>query len=404
VIFLVTLFSTSGMWNWRYQEWVQTSQQFHEQLILIAPFAAAAATYCACRLTGPTRIFAQPCAVRSGAPVVRRHLGLLGGWFLLAYLLGLAPLVVLTVLRAEAEGPDLLAMLTGLAGLAAVIGIGYLVGVVTGSAWPAPFVFVVMFVILQATAYYHDTFAAVDPVIHFDATLGRTEAVPITLYRLAFFLLVVVVTAVLAARALTRSRRVTIPSPGAAALLILVAAGIVVPMVWTPALLAEETNPSTVCQRSSRLTYCVHAGHRSELATLRATAADVFRVSGPPPPSVRRVRDAALATPGDDLLAADTVWVHLYPGESTRQDTLPAVADAVAGVNICTARYGVTTSVPQSEQLASNLASAIQQRAGYPGAVAPTRFDRMTPAQFRNWVAAHRPAIAACGLTTQQMP
>jgi hypothetical protein len=400
---LLTAMLTRRMWAWPYQEWVTTSQRFHEQLVLVIPIAAAAAAYYSGRLVSPGRIYAQPWSVRSGSAVALRHLFVLSGSFVVSYLLGLVPLVVITVARAQAEGPYLLVMLTGLLGLVATTCIGYMLGVLFGTAWVSPFVMVLGFLCVQLSSY-GQKFAATDPVTHVNSSLGRVEAFPITMYRIAFFVLLTVAATVVAMRALARNRRWKVPSPITACLLVAVAAGIVLPAVRVPAPLAEEENPPAVCLTDGGSRYCVHAGHRSELTAMREAGAAVLAAYGQHPPRPLRIRDAALASSGDDSLSADTSWVRLSPATSTREATAEALAVTLSGEAACAERFGPLDTTSESGSIARQLYTALLAAAGFPEHGASSTLGALDGDRLRSWISAHETAVVGCGLTGRDLP
>lgn len=409
LILVATVATTARQWSWPYQEWVLTSAAFHEQLLLVAPVAAGAATYYAGRLADPTRVFATPSAARVGFPVTVRHLLTLCTAFIAAYVLGLLPLVVITAARAEAQGPQWLPIIGGLLGLAAAVAVGYAIGALSRSAWLTPLTVVLGFVAMQSTAVTHDQFAAVVPVTHFLPDPGRPESSAISSYRIAFFVLVVLVATALCARAAQHINRVHIPSLATPSLatvgaLVLLVLAMGLPMVWRPAILVDAgTARPQVCDRTRRLTYCVHAAHQHVLPEMVAAAKAELALFGGPPGELHRVRDVSLATPSDgDALARGTAWIHLYPEVSTTRSTTTELAQYLSGGNACARRYPNPPEKTPAPILASQfLANTLINRLDHNGSANRQEdgaFHAMSNTRLREWTTQHRTAIAQCTL------
>ncbi|WP_051772762.1 hypothetical protein [Saccharothrix sp. NRRL B-16314] len=399
----VVVAATGAMRAWPYQEWVQTSAEFHQQNALTAPIAAAAATYFAGRLLPPSRIFALPSATRAGRQTVARHLGLLIGAFVGAYLLGLLPLVVVTVSGAEYGGPDLGVMLTGVLGLVLATAIGYLVGAVTRTAMTAPLSFVLLF---GATALGSggDTFSALAPVLHIKPVLGVVQSTPFVVYRLAF-LTASTIAVVWATVGLVRRHRANrrFRGSGLALLPLLIPAVLVVPpLLSKPALFAYEAETPSVCRAVNGVEYCVHEGHRSRLGIMiAATDAALTRHGGSAP--FTRVYDEALRgrpVNGTDVWRAqarDTVlWVPVQPHNPSESRPVQAVG-VLSGLGPCHQLRG--TADPESVRLAGDLGRWLDGTAA-PGNV----FTGMPDSSVQRWIAANGDRIAGCGLTPETLP
>lgn len=406
LVVAATMFTSYEQWGYPYQDWVYTSLQFHEQLLLAGPIAAAAATYYGGRLVRAGRLFAQPCAVRAGGPVVVRHLVTLCGTFLVAYLIGLAPLVVLTIMYAQAGGPVFAGVVTGLLGMIMLTTLGYGIGAITGSAWLTPLTLVLAFVGVQSTAYAYDKFAAVDPVTNFAFTLGRVPAWPITGYRIAFFVFVTIAIAVVAARAARHQRRLHLPSAVSMGLFVLLVTAVVVPAITQPAIATEEIDPPQVCTDREGIEYCVHSGHRDELDTMVDTAATLFRFAGGPPDGVTKVRDTSLNASRDDASASDTIWVHLAPLNPTRKVTSQYVVLTLSGIQACWDKYPGAQITPEPMRIQHDLAAALSIKEGSAawGAEFETDFTSLSIEELADWFSQHRTVIENCELTEQDLP
>jgi hypothetical protein len=398
-IFGVVLMQSWPRWKWPYQEWIGTSQQVHEQLLLAAPIAAAAATYYAGRYAAPTRIVSQPWAPRAGMPVVVRHLRTLSVSFVVAYLLGLLPLVVLTVARADADSPYLLIMFTGVAGLLACIAVGYAAGVLFGTAWLSPVTLVATFVVLQS-AHMEDALAAVTPVTHTAAGLGRTEPAPLTSYRLVFFIFLFFAAALIASRALTRPTRWKVPSVATACVLAIVAAGIVTPVLLKPALVTTQDEKPRLCEDVSGVSICVHKGHRSELPAVRNAAERMFHAAGGRATTLKQVSDRALATPSDTWRALDTTWVSLYPSSSSSEYAAQSLASYLSGFPNCP--IDDSGSVGIADQLRRALLESAGFSQNYSGP--STTLGQLSPDQLRSWISANTATITRCAVPRERLP
>jgi hypothetical protein len=398
-IFGVVLMQSWPRWRWPYQEWIRTSQEFHEQLLLAAPIAAAAATYYAGRYVPPARIFSQPWAPRSGTPVVARHLRTLSVSYVGAFLLGLLPLAALTIARADADSPYLLIMLTGVAGLLAFIAVGYAVGVLSGTAWLSPVTLVVSFVVLQSV-HIENALAAVTPVTHAAAGLGSTEPVPLVLYRLVLYAFLCFAAVSIASRALRRRQRWKIPSIATLGVLVVAAVGVVTPVLLKPVLVVTQADQPRMCDNVSGVAVCVHEGHGSQLSVVRNAVERVLFAAGGPPATLRQVSDRALATPADDGNAVDTSWINLYPSSSSGDYAAQSLASHLSGFPNCP--LDDTGSVGIADQLSL----ALLESAGFPQDYGgpDTALGQLSPDRLRSWISANSAAIARCAVPPERLP
>ncbi|MEU4801301.1 hypothetical protein [Actinosynnema sp. NPDC023587] len=399
----VVVAATWSMRSWPYQEWVRTSAEFHQQNTFTAPIAAAAATYFAGRLLPPSRIFALPSAARAGLRTAVPQLGLLVGAFVGAYLLGLAPLVVVTLRDAESGGLDVGAALTGLLGLALATAFGYLVGVVTRTSLTAPLSFVLLFGAAVAGSG-GDRFSALMPVLHLEPPLGLVQSTPFVAYRLAF-LTVSTVAVVWAVVGLLRRHRVSgsLFRSAAALLPLLLPVVVAVPPLWsTPALFAYETEPVHVCRTSGTVEYCVHEGHRSRLDIVVAATEAALQRSGRPAPFTR-IRDEALRgypidrTPVWSPEAKDTIlWVTIQPSSPT-DDRPTSAVNVLSGLAGCFGRR--ENADPRSAELALELGRWLD------GTAAPENsFVDLPEPVVQQWIASNGDRIAGCALTPETLP
>src|SRR5690606_27900776 len=289
------------------------------------------------RLTAPSRIFALPMGRRVGVPVVRQHLAQLGTTLLGGYLLGLAPLVAVTVVDAEFGGPDLPAMVSGLLGLTAAVTVGYLLGVLARTALIAPVPFLLFFAFAVAGSG-DDTYAAVLPVLHVDPELGQVENPVMVVFRCAFFLLVTIAAGLIAAQVLTH--RVPRPRAGLATAATFTAVPAVLAVLGisiTPDLFRIPPDPPRQCAERHGIEYCVHQGHASQLDDLIAALDPVFTARGRQE-QVKRVYDRALLF-ADPLTVPETAHVAVLTPNIPPASEASFVADKLAGIDGCVERY-----------------------------------------------------------------
>lgn len=386
---------------WPFQEWVRTSAEFHQQNAFAAPIAAAAATYYAGRLTPPHRIFAPPYAERAGLATVVRHLTVLVGTFLTAYLVGLVPLVVETIGEAQYGRPAPLVMLTGFLGLTAATAAGYAIGVVGRTSLLAPVSFVLMFgVTVLGTG--GDTFSALAPVLHISPPLGSVQTLPFVTYRIVFLLTSSLAIALVSANVLRRHRdNRRMPSPRALAPLALVALLAVPPLVNTPALFAFESNPPRVCEVRAEVEYCVHAGHRTQLADMVAAVKPVVERYGSA--SGLQVYDEALRgvyvtfENRQDAYALGIVWYPVQPQLAVNRATV-LVSNALSGLAAC--RMDQVRG--DSYRLATDLARWLS--ASGSADEEPNAFRGRSAEAMRSWISRNRESITTCSLTGADLP
>ncbi|MER7114540.1 hypothetical protein ABT332_08615 [Saccharomonospora azurea] len=397
----------SGTWeslSWPYQEWQYTSAQFHQQTALAAPACAAWAAVVAGRLTSPSRIFAPAVGQRMGAPVVRQHLVPLGAVLVGSYLLGLAPLVAVTVIDAEFGGPDLLVMLSGLLGISASITVGYLIGVLARSAFIAPVAFLLFFAftVLGSTG---DTYAAVVPVLRIDPELGQVENPAMVLFRCAFFLLVTIAAAMIAAQVLAhRAPRARRGWTTTAALTAVPVALAVLGVSTTPDLFRLPADPPRQCAERHGIEYCVHQGHASQLDDLITALDPIFTARGPQE-QIERVHDRALLF-ADPLGVPETTYVVVLGPAHPPAEEAFAVADMLTGFDVCTERYpdelGGESGGDHPVERARDLAAWLEQN---PLALHDTNpFKDVDTDTMREWITTHSEEIRTCSLDTVELP
>ncbi|SDP93456.1 hypothetical protein SAMN04487905_114109 [Actinopolyspora xinjiangensis] len=419
-IALAVFSQTLETFSWPYQVWARTSQLFvSEPLIFAVPLSAAAAAYAAGRLTGPDRITNLASSLRSGAPVVIRQLGSLGCVFTASYVLGMLPLVVLTTLTAHAGGPSPLPVLTGLLSVLTATAVGYFAGVLATTAWIAPLVLVLGFLVIQLNMASQGSFREVIPLTYDGAGVGQVANLPVVGYRLAFLLLVTTVTSLLASRALARSRRWKIPSWSTAGMIVLVLVMSLAPLGTDPRLAKAASEPPRTCRTEAGVRYCVHQAHRPELDELITAAEPVYQAYGNVPAHGEQVWDSALldgsragSTP-DDVVS---VGIRIRAGRTdSMRSPQRQLAYGLAGSTSCAIRFpehvqpSMARAVLESRHpadIATELSYWLAGRAEQTSGLRPRTsdipaFDGVPPQEVRTWIASHERRITECALDSR---
>ncbi|GAB3490795.1 hypothetical protein [Amycolatopsis cihanbeyliensis] len=399
----IVLASTWDMLSWRYQEWVQTSAQFHQQTAWAAPTAAMVAAFVAGRLTPPHRIYALPTSGRTGSPVILLHLRKLVGTLLAGYLLGLAPLVIVSAIDAQFGGPHILTMISGLLGMTAAIATGYLIGVIARTALVAPAAFLLIFG-TTVLGYSGDSYAPVIPVLYVEPSLGQVENLPMVLFRCIFFLAVAAVAIIVSSLILANRRERTKASAlsmwGAAAVPVVLAVG---GLVTTPALFVTPSDPPRQCAMRADVEFCVHAGHRTELGPIMETLGPVIEAYGENQRKIVRIYDRALVL-DETRVASNTHVVYLAPLTTPRPDDPEDsakyhLAGALTGQAACREQHpaeigGAAGSASGPITIQSDLETWLA-RAGELESI-PNAFQDFSPEEMSKWIAENNDAIESC--------
>lgn len=391
--------------SWPHLLWHSTSQVMHEHLLLAAPVAAAGATYFASRVSARGRITSQPYAARAGNDVLLRSLLVLCVVFVGAYTTGLAPLIVLTIMRAENSGPGVLPVATGLLGMVVAVMAGYAIGILLSSTWAWPLVLVGTFVALALPAE-DPRLIAISPVTSWELGLQWTETTAFQLYRIAFMVLICILAVRVGSRALSRAKRWHRPS-GPTFLIALVAGTFVVLPFQLDLTRIEWSEPSAAeCERHDTVTYCVHPARASQLPSMRSGIDNVLAWTGTPGDGALEVLDAALATADDDT-AAGVIWAYLGPDVDPTTSSAEDAAHFMSGSAACTSA-AVDPATIENKSLAHELNRALISvaNAGAPlgqrmqGGV----FAGLALPEFKTWYTTNAVKIRTCALATSDLP
>ncbi len=330
-------------------------------------------------------------------------------------MLGLAPLVVVTVLDAHFGGPDLLVMASGILGLTAAITIGYLLGVLTRTPLIAPVAFL-LFLAAAAVGFgdRSSSFAAVLPVLRVDPPLGQVENTPLVLFRCGFFLLATAVAAVMSARVLSnRAPRTMSNTATNIAVAAVPAALALVGTANTPPLFALPADPPRHCTERGGIEYCVHEGHRTELPFLVDALDPVFASYGEQN-RIHRVYDRALLyQSGTSAIAREPQGTHVVvlaprgalTSEESRQGEARFLADTLSGGPVCIDRYHRSEFVDGTDHPWSRANDLSKWLVPFRGGLDPENaFNGMSGERMRAWIAEKSDAILSCSLQEADLP
>lgn len=294
---VLVLLSSIPLAGWAYADWVAVSATTREALVYAGPWLAGWSAWTAGRYLGPRSLLCPSSAVRSGTPVVTSQLTLLSGAALTGYLLGLAPVLVSTMVRADAGSLNWLV----LAGSAAVLmtfgALGYLIGCATPRAASG----VIAVVIAFAAILLVDSWGpAVAPLRLSTPAAGQYENGVVAAFRAIFFAALALALAVSASR-LVADRSTVRRASTFLGLLILVPPllfGMVARSTAQPAVL-KEAHPAARCTSVHSTPVCVHPAKAALLNPLADTVNRVMgSVSYQPAVPVTGVYDAALGRTG----------------------------------------------------------------------------------------------------------
>lgn len=397
VIFGVALSATFGMFAWPYQEWARTSSEFMWRLAITGPIAATAATYYAARVTPPSRIFAQRSSVRPASVILTRHLGMLLASHLTCYILAFVPLLVLTTAKAQYGYPDLLVILTGLAGLATATVLGYLAGVWSRTAVMGSLSFVLL---LGVTVSGTTGLSALSPVPARVLMLGEQASRPLLIYRLVFLALVAVAAGQISLALLrSTSRKPPVAALAMVPVLILFALG---PSLRQPAVSVFEADAPRICTEKAGVEYCVHEGHRRQLAAFAAAGGKVIAAYGFAPERARHIYDRALlGTAAPNQLA---IWPSLSPANSVESAVATETAGGLSVIHACTQRFGFQLP-PDIAAFSSYFYSWLRRGGTAPGySDGYNPFKDVSKPDVHAWIKEHDQQIETCTVDLETLP
>lgn len=406
VVLLLVLVSTWERTSWRALDWIHFSSQIGAEARLPVAVTAGACALVAARFARPRVVFAQSWQPRAGAAAPARQAAVIVGWCLVAFLVGLLPLLV--AVAAQGAGvPDPIVVAGALAGFVALSLLGYLAGALIGSLLAVPVAVAVVF-LLASLPLVADAWGALSLQVPFPPSLGMRENPYSALYRLGFFLLLAVAVGWTSLWALRRPRE-TSPVHAVAVLVALVA--LIPPHARPLPPLSYASTPEEVCSEESGVRYCVHEGHTSELDDLVELATPVFEAHGRPgPPS--QVRDLSLAEGDSEVLESpdDVLWLRIFPGWDPVQEAPATAAEWLTpDVHRC-GSDGVGSlddGAGPAERRAAVLYgfSAWLSSQPYDGdAHGDPLFSDVDPEEIQGWLLRDRERLESCSVEPEELP
>lgn len=397
-IVVVVVAMTWPMLGWPYPLWVQTSAQFHQQVAWAGLIAGTSACWYASVLHRRDRIWPQPRAPRVGRPAVTRHLTVLIGWLVGVYLVALLPLLLSTVVAGGIGTPDPLAMLSGALAMAAAVALGYAAGTIVPSAVMVPIVAAGFYALLVVSSS-GEGYAAVAPVLYREPELGQRESLPLLVFRIALFVMIVGGSVGLAGKSLNRLatgtahlwRKIVDVGTYLTAPVALIAISLIHPAVMFTA----DDQPPTSCTERRDVRYCVHADNQPRLADLVRAVDPLVARFGTKPANLDQVWDQTLTfRPIDADVARDLVLAWLNPDGTIETP----IAATIAGVHACASAEPDAQRTEEDIERLTQVAADISDylSTGTPGGT----LSKMSVADVQQWIAQHQEQLQTCTLTT----
>lgn len=401
-IVVVVLVGTWTMLGWPYPLWVQTSAQFHQQFAWAGLIASASACWYATVLHAKRRIWAQPGAPRVGMPVVTRHLTVLTGWLVGAYLVALSPLVMSTVLADGIGALDPLAMLSGVLAMVAAVALGYALGAVVPSVVMVPIVAVGFYGLLVAGVAEGDHFATVAPVLDAEPEVGQRESLPLLMFRIALFVAITAAAVGLAGKSLSRTTTdATQPWRKIADTTIHLAIPgilIIASLVRQPVMFTADNQPAA-CAERREIRYCVHADNQTRLAELVRDVDPMIARFGTKPSNLNQVWDQALTRhPIDADLARGLEIAWLNPDGTIQTQVAAVIAGVYACASATSAAQERQSDIERRTQVAADISNYLST--GTPSGTLAT----MPVTDVRQWIIQHQEQLHTCTLAPDQLP
>lgn len=408
LILLVTWGSIRASLEWQALDWTRTSALVGSHTQLTAVVAAGAAALVAVRLTRRSLVFAQPWQVRASTGAPARHLVLVVGWCLGAYLVGLLPLFTVTALRG-AGSPKPLPILGALIGFAVLTLLGYVVGAAVQNLVAVPITVGLTF-LLTGLPLGGEAWSALTPMASFPPSLGLYENPMLGAYRLGFLLSLGVALVWTLVKLLGEHPFRPAVGHGAAVVAVVVAATL--PHL-RPFPLVEYTEAAPeVCRTQEGVRYCVHEGHSDSLEQVVRDSARVFAAYGVPEAIPEEVRDYSLANSEGEVAGGHeqgVLWLRIYPGWAPEQTVSDEAAHwVVPGFEGCGSNgvAGLEGAASPEERRAALLyelhgwvleeARGASQESGL--------FAGAEPEQVRAWSVAHHERLVSCEVDPEELP
>lgn len=437
----ITLVRSSGLYSsWFPPLWSSVTEVTREVMALVGPIVMLAATWTArVRHT----IACGPVPARGWAGVVSRHLGQLVITSILAFVAGLAPVIVWACLDATTGSYDVLTLLASSAGVVGWICTGYLIGALLRPAAALASAFIIAVIVVYGTPLISEAINSAGVPISlyslapawFDLSPSHIWApTPATsLLRIVLFC-VIALTATLVTLHLdtpvTGARRATRFAPLALPLAVAIAA-----VAAQPELFVRIENPQAACATSQHSTVCLDAA-LEELVPLTQEQVDAMTARFGPGAF------SGFASSGEDHLStmrptdgtsAFIPGVMLRPRQEYLADVTYAVASAISGFTACVERSGglaldeISDDVYEARYVTDLLSLELQERAGHPSpdirlplsrdrdgdsATNPDEalfeanlafLESMDDEELRDWLNAHAQDLSSCSIDPEEL-
>lgn len=435
---LVTLLQTLEVFGWAPVRWTSVSALSRETLFLTGPLVCGIGAWTAHVNTTVVTTFAPG---RAWQFIVNHHLRVVAPAVALGFALGLTPAFAAAATRATSGGPNVVVVLSGLAGVALLFVVGYLVGSRVGAPTGVVVAVVVGFVLTAGLMVLSDVISSAGPVISlfsvipfwtFPLSRGSHEVWQVAAFRGVFLLGLAVATAILIPRLLDlrfAARRTK--SFVVAKVLGPVAALGMLALIVQPAVAAPDVRPPIACRQIDAGSVCVYQEESAILgdaATAIDETVDRFGL-GQLTGRFTSIRPEQLAKP---LAPGDMVFTPqvIYDRSWFIRDLWFETARGISGVSECSRllfeTYGLEyhntapTSALESEAWAQILAAEMARRMGaqdewavlprdqgIAGWPATTRLRKLladkSDRELRTWLTEHADDLRGCTARPEQL-
>jgi hypothetical protein len=379
---MVTLLQTGHVFGWAPVRWTLVSALARETLFLTGPVVCAIGAWSA-RVN--TTVVTTLAPARSWTFIVNHHLRVVAPAVMLGFTLGLAPAFARAGSRATSGGLDIMVVLSGFAGLALMLVVGYLAGAMVGAPTGIVTAGVVGFVLTGGLMVLSDALTSsglpmslfsVMPFWSFPLSRGSHEVWQLAAFRTVLFLGLAVATAMLAPRLLDlrfASRRTkslviaTILSP--AATLGLLA------LILQPAVATPDTDPPISCRDINAGSVCVYAEEDAILADAARAISETVDRFGPGAlsgrfSSVKPDQQPEPLAQGDMVFTPQVHYDRAWFVEALWYDTARGISGSSECDRVLFERYGpeyyntAPLQAREADVVAQTIAAEIAQRMG----------------------------------------
>lgn len=392
------LAKTWPMLRWPYPLWIQTSAQFHQQFPWAGLIAGTAACWSATVLNSARPAQPRPPDRPPGPATVARHLTVLVGALVGAYVLALLPLAVSTTLAKAIGTPDPLAALSGILAMIAAVSVGYTLGTVFPYAVMVPITLISFYALVMAGCG-GETYAAT-PVLALEPGLGQRESIPLLVFRVALFTMITISAVAIAGTWITdratdahhaHRRIINVAIYSAAPIALITVSLIHPPVVFT---VDPQPHPSCTVRRDIR--YCVHPDNQPRLADLVRAIDPIISRFGTKPTNLDQVWDQALTLHPIDAAIANSLDIAWLNPDGTIHSQ---IADTIAGVNACASPDQHTKpDIEKIARVADDISDYLTT-----GELSGT-LSGMSVADVQRWIRLHQDQLHNCSLALEQLP